>query len=115
MTLGAVSSHQDSRAGGLAYREVLGGQVGAGERGAGQRAMRRTGRGLITARQARDDGAGLAVQGRQARAVAQGLRLRHRDAAFGQLVHQLDIERQLRVASAPRTASRRIRRARCRK
>ena len=35
---------------GLAYREVLGGQMGAGQRGAGQCAMRCAGRGFVAAR-----------------------------------------------------------------
>lgn len=59
--------------------------------------MGRARRRLVAAGQARDNGARLAVQRGQAGAVAQGLRLWHRNAAAGQVVHQLDIERQLRV------------------
>lgn len=37
------------------------------------------------------------MQRRQAGAVTQVLRLRHRDAALGQVIHQFDVERQLRL------------------
>jgi len=80
---------------GLAQREVLAGQVGARQRGARQAAVVRARSGLVAARQAGDDGAGLAVQGGQPRAVAQRLRLGDGDAARGQVVHQFDVERQL--------------------
>ncbi|KAG0919217.1 hypothetical protein G6F31_021208 [Rhizopus arrhizus] len=55
---------------GLVDGEVLGGQVGARQGGAGEGAMGGPGGGFVAAGQARNDGAGLAVQRRQARGTS---------------------------------------------
>jgi len=81
---------------GLAARVVLPGQVHAGEHVADLGAVGCARPELRGARQARDDGGRLALEGTQDLAVAPGDGRRHADAVPGQMVHQVQVIRELR-------------------
>ena len=88
-----------------------GGEVGAGDVHPRQHACRRlravggVGREVVLARQAVDHRGGLALEREQEAAGGVGLRPGHRQAAVGQVLHQLQVERQLARRSGARTAS----------
>ena len=81
---------------GLANRKIARGQVRACEGLPCEAAMPGGWLGLVPARQTGHDRCGFFVQSEKPAAVQTRLRLGHRDAAPGKVVHQLDVERQLR-------------------
>lgn len=80
---------------GLFQREVLGSQVGLSLCTGDLAAVFNRGLGLVTTTQARHNRARLAVHDTDAFAIAASHGLGHWDTFGGQVVHQLDIERQL--------------------
>jgi len=79
----------------LVQHEVASGQVHPSEHGAHLLAMRRVGRQVVPAEQAIDHRRRLALEQVQDDAVRIGLRIRHRNGVLRQVLHQVQVERQL--------------------
>ena len=80
---------------GLALRVVLAGQVHACQHGADLGAVAGAGREFAAALEAVDDRGRLVLELVQDLALGIGGRIRHRNALAGQMLHQVQVERQL--------------------